>query len=69
MKARYENYQQWRTIITNEAGITLTPDYCRERIDALRNDQASSTKALINTYGQEHRKQIITWFEQAMTEA
>ena len=66
MKANYKNYEDWRTVMTDMAGITLSADYCKERIEALNNDKVPSTKAFVAAYGADHRNQIVKWFEQAL---
>ena len=69
MKPTYENYQHWRSAMTNEAGLTLSADYCKERIEALGNDKDASTRAFVDAYGEDHRRQIIQWFEKALAGA
>lgn len=69
MNVSYESYAHWRSVMTDEAGLSLTADYCRERIEALTDEKDASTKAFVDAYGNEHRNQVVTWFEQAMAEA
>lgn len=69
MKPTYESYQHWRSMMTDTAGIKLTADYCKERIKALCNENDPTTKAFVRSYGEDHRDQIVRWFEQAAAES
>ncbi len=46
----FEDYNEWREAITIRSGISLTADYCRERIDALRHAGDESTRAAPSTF-------------------
>lgn len=69
MDSTYENYNHWRAMLTETAGIELNAAYCKERIEALADEKDPSTKALLGAYGSSHRDQIVRWFEQALEEA
>jgi len=65
----FPNYQEWRTAITGPCGLTLSREYCRERIDALADPTIPSTKAFLKAYGQNYLDQVSAWFQQAEREA
>ena len=54
--------------MTEKGGLTLDASYCKDRINALSNDEEASTRSLIRAYGSEHRDQMLRWFEQALSE-
>jgi hypothetical protein len=65
----FSNYNEWRSAITGPCGITLSRDYCEERIAALQNDKAHGTQPFIETYGAAYCNQVIEWFRQALSKA
>ncbi|MGJ8633326.1 MAG: hypothetical protein ACSHX7_05345 [Luteolibacter sp.] len=65
----FRNYYDWRSTITGACGLTLTAAYCRERIAALGDSQTPSTKSFTHTYGESYLAQVISWFQQAESEA
>ncbi len=69
MKPTYKSYKDWRSMLTDTAGISLNADYCKERIAALRDEKDASTSAFLRSYGEQHRDQIVRWFEQAAAES
>jgi hypothetical protein len=69
MKQIYQSYEQWRKMVTEVAKLTLTADYCKERIAALQDENDRSTKSLVDAYGTAHRDQMVGYFEQALAEA
>lgn len=56
-------------MVTEVAKLTLTADYCKERIAALQDENDRSTKSLVDAYGTAHRDQMVGYFEQALAEA
>lgn len=62
----FQSYHEWRGAITGPCGLTLTKEYCEERIAALMDDKAPGTRPFIETYGPEYRDQVISWFRQAI---
>jgi len=62
------NYQEWRHAITGLGGISLTKEYCEERIQELQDDKAPATKAFNKAYGASYRDQVVIWFQQALAE-
>ena len=65
----FSDFNEWRQAITVRCGLTLSRDYCAERIAALRDDAVTSTQNFIATYGESYRDLVISWFEQARMEA
>ena len=51
------------------ASLTLDRDYCTERLAILENENLSETRSFINMYGATYHKQVIAWFNQALSEA
>lgn len=65
----FSDFNEWRQAITIRCGLTLSRDYCAERIAALRDDAVTSTRNFIDTYGENYRELVISWFERAHNEA
>jgi len=61
----FQSYHEWRHALTELAGIPLTREYARERIQALQNPQDSHTDDFRKQYGDAYLQQVIRWFEQA----
>lgn len=64
----FSTYCEWREALTVRCGIPLTREYARERIAALKNRQDRATGEFVKLYGEEYRKQVMTWFEKAERE-
>jgi hypothetical protein len=62
----FNSYHEWHSAITGPCGLTLTKGYCEERIAALMDESAPSTKPFIDTYGSDYRDQVVIWFRQAL---
>lgn len=69
MNPNFQDYAQWRGMMTDAAGITLDSGYCQERIAALSDEKDPSTRAFLSTYGSAYRDQVVSWFERALEEA
>ena len=65
----FSDFSEWRKAITLRCGLTLSREYCTERIDALRDDTVPTTRNFIKDYGENYRALVISWFEQAHNEA
>jgi len=65
----FTNFTEWREAITLRCGLTLSLDYCVERLAALRDDSVPSTRNFVRDYGENYRSLVISWFEQARSEA
>lgn len=59
------NYETWYHCITIHCGLTLTSEFIQERIASLQNENDFRTKQFIQLYGQQHRKNILNWLDQA----
>lgn len=65
----FTSYSEWHTAITGPCGLTLSKEYCRERLAALADTENPSTAAFIKAYGQKYTDQVCEWFQQAESEA
>jgi len=65
----FTDFEEWRRAITLRCGLTLSRDYCAERIAALQNEAVPSTRSFIETYGENYRQTVISWFETARLQA
>jgi hypothetical protein len=65
----FNDFEEWRRAITLRCGLTLSRDYCAERIAALTDETVPSTRSFIDTYGESYRKTVISWFEIARQQA
>ncbi len=63
----FASYDEWHSAITGRCGLTLSKEYCEERIAALTDEKAPGTKPFIETYGADYRDQVIAWFRQALS--
>ena len=59
------NYQTWHHCITVECEIKLTAEYVTERIASLQDSKDFRTQQFVKLYGDQHRKNVLTWFQQA----
>ena len=64
----FTSYQEWRKTMVEHASLTLDRDYCMERLAILENENLSETKSFIKIYGVTYHKQVIAWFNQALSE-
>lgn len=62
------SYAEWRTCITVDCGIALTPAYVETRLATLRDDGAAETRRFATLYGEAHLRNVIGWFERAARE-
>lgn len=65
---KLENYEDWKHCITVACNIPLTADYIEHRIKSLNNPSDHHTRKFIDTWGETHLVQIISWFERAAAE-
>ena len=61
----FTSYEEWHSALSNVAGITLSEEYCAERVRVLENTSDSSTKDFIKLYGIAYRDKVIDWFKRA----
>ena len=62
------NYEAWCEFTLGQCGITLTKSYCLERIKELEDLRAPATRSFIQSYGDDYRVEVISWFERAASE-
>lgn len=65
----FTDFAEWRKAITVRCGLTLSAEYCTERIAELQNEAVPSTRNFIKEYGENYRQAVISWFEQARQQA
>jgi len=65
----FNDFEEWRRAITVRCGISLSHDYCTERITTLEDQTVPSTRNFIETYGEDYRQTVISWFETARRQA
>jgi len=65
----FNDFNEWHQAITVRCGLTLSHQYCAERITALQDEAIPSTKNFIKEYGENYRQTVIQWFQQAQQEA
>jgi hypothetical protein len=65
----FTDFEEWHRAITLRCGLTLSHDYCAERITALQDEAVPSTRNFIDTYGETYRQTVISWFETARRQA
>ena len=61
-------YDDWKHCITEICRVPLTPDFVATRLTELRDTQNYNTQKFVGSWGEDHRKQVIAWFEQAEVE-
>jgi len=63
-----KTYEQWRHCIEVICKQAFSSDYVRERLDEMGKPQHFKTRQFAELYGDAHRQQVISWFEQAAKE-
>ena len=61
-------YDDWKHCITEICKVPLTPDFVAMRLTELRDTGNYNTQKFVGSWGEEHRKRVIAWFEQAEIE-
>lgn len=61
-------YDDWKHCIVELCRIPLTEPYVAQRLQELRDESNFNTRKFVNSWGDNHRMQVIAWFEQAQTE-
>lgn len=59
-------YEQWRQCIEHDCGIRLTPDFVQERLTVYVDAGNEETRRFVALYGDNHLKNIIQWYSQAL---
>lgn len=66
--APLQSYEDWKHCITMLCGIPLTRPFVEQRLAALRNISDYTTQKFVATWGEQHRLQVVGWFERARRE-
>ena len=61
-------YDDWKHCITEICKVPLTLDFVAMRLKELRDTGNYNTQKFVGSWGEDHRKQVIAWFEQAEIE-
>lgn len=69
MNHLFTSYQEWRSTMIEQARLTLDDNYCKQRLAVLEDENSAETKAFIDSFGAAYHKQVIAWFQQALSEA
>ncbi len=56
-------FDQWKTCIENDCGISLTKTFAESRLLVYTNAQNPETKKFVKLYGQNHLDNVIAWFQ------
>ncbi len=59
------DYAAWRHCIEHDCQIPLTQDFITARLEALRNERDEHTRRFLECYGDDHHRQVLSWFERA----
>lgn len=59
------DYDTWHHCIKVDCGLALTPGYIQERITSLQNKKDFRTQQFVRLYGQQHRLNVLSWFQRA----
>ena len=65
---KLSTYNEWKHCTTQLCGIPLTSNYIEKRITELSDPNNHHTKKFVESWGEEHLKRVIGWFEQAKKE-
>ena len=65
----FTDFEEWHRAITLRCGLTLSREYCAERIAVLNDDAVPTTHNFVLTYGETYRQTVISWFETARRQA
>jgi hypothetical protein len=60
------NYDTWHRCITVDCNIQLTVDFIHTRIIALQDDKDFRTQQFIKLYGEQHRQDVLGWFQHTL---
>ncbi|WP_153770656.1 hypothetical protein [Labrenzia sp. CE80] len=61
-------YDDWKHCIVEICKVPLSTDYVTARLQELRDEQNFNTRKFIKSWGEQHRQQVVAWFEQAEIE-
>ncbi|MEM9357824.1 MAG: hypothetical protein AAGB04_16600 [Pseudomonadota bacterium] len=61
-------YEDWKHCIVDLCQVPLTKSFVTERLAELRDESNDRTRKFVSKWGDNHRKQVVAWFEQAEIE-
>jgi len=61
-----QNFESWKSCITQSCKIELTDEFVLNRIKCLTDLNLIETKRIIDLYGKEHHQNLIGWFNQVL---
>ncbi len=61
----FVSYKEWHDAMANRCKISLTPEYCAERVRALQDPSDAATTQFLELYGRAYRDKVIGWFQRA----
>ncbi len=64
-----QSFSEWRYCIEVLCNTPLTPTYVEQRIQQLKTLNNKLDKRFVELYGEEHRRQVLSWFERVKGEA
>ncbi len=54
-------YEEWRSCITRDCGIDLTPDFARARLAVYEDATLAETRRFAKVYGRAHLANVLRW--------
>lgn len=64
----FSSYTEWRTTMTERAGLTLDRAFCEERLAVLEDENNAETRSFIKSYGATYHQQVVAWFQRVLSE-
>ncbi|MDP0491034.1 MAG: hypothetical protein Q7Q71_08305 [Verrucomicrobiota bacterium JB023] len=64
----FNSYQEWRTTITERAGLTLDREFCQGRLEVLEDESSPETQSFIKSFGAAYHQEVVAWFHKALSE-
>lgn len=59
-----QTFEQWKSCIINDCGISLTKDFAQRRLAVYQDRENPETQKFGSLYGEKHLHNIISWFKQ-----
>lgn len=56
-------YDDWEYCISEICKIPLTEEFVSRRLAELRDTQNHNTRKFVSNWGEDHRRQVVAWFE------
>ena len=61
-------YDDWKHCITELCTVPLTAVFVGRRLKELRDVGNYNTQRFVGSWGEDHRKRVVSWFERAESE-